>query len=332
MHLNRTIISCTLFALGITASLPAAPPTPSVSAVQRFEKQIRPVLVSKCIKCHGPTKQKAKLRLDSRAGMLKGGESGPAIVPGKPTESLLLEALQYEGLEMPPAGKLNDRVVQDFKDWITANATWPEQTADLRDTSHGITASDRQWWAFQPLHRPGIPTPKPANPSWARNPIDRFVLRQMQQHAVVPAPVAAPATLLRRLYYDLVGVPPSPAEVKAYLANPSADAWETTVDKLLADPRYGEHWSRFWLDLVRYSDSDGWNQDALRPHIWKYRNYVIHAFNNDKPYADFVREQLAGDEIPGDHPEYRVSTGFLRLGIYEYNQRDARGQWNDIMN
>jgi hypothetical protein len=332
MHLNRTIIFWTLFALGTTASMQAAPPAPTANILQHFEKQIRPILVSKCIKCHGPTKQKAKLRLDSRAAILKGGESGPAIVPAKPSESLLIAALQYDGLEMPPSGKLNDKVIQDFKDWIAAEAPWPEQAANLRDTGHGITASDRQWWAFRPLQRPGIPTPKPTNPSWTRNPIDRFVLKEMQQHEVVPAPVAAPATLLRRLYYDLVGVPPSPAQVKAYLANPSADAWETTVDKLLADPRYGEHWSRFWLDLVRYSDSDGWNQDALRPHIWKYRDYVIRSFNDDKPYADFVREQLAGDEIPGDHPEYRVSAGFLRLGIYEYNQRDARGQWNDIMN
>jgi hypothetical protein len=314
------------------ASLQAAPPAPTANTLQHFEKQIRPILVSKCIKCHGPTKQKAKLRLDSRAGMLKGGESGPAIVPGKPTESLLIEALQYDGLEMPPAGKLKNRVVQDFKDWITANATWPEQTADLRDTSHGITASDRQWWAFQPLHRPGIPTPKPANPSWARNPIDHFVLQKMQQHNLVPAPAANPATLLRRLYFDLVGAPPTPAQVTGFLENESPDAWEEAVDRLLDDPRYGEHWSRFWLDLVRYSDSDGWNQDALRPHIWKYRDYVINAFNNDKAYADFVREQLAGDEVPGDHPEYRISAGFLRLGIYEYNQRDARGQWNDIMN
>ena len=332
MKCSLTTSLLAMLCLGTVAFLQAAPPAPSAGVLEHFEKQIRPVLVSKCIKCHGPTKQKAKLRLDSREAMLKGGESGPAIVPGKPADSLLLEALQYEGLEMPPNGQLNQKVVNAFRSWIAAEAPWPKQTASLRDTGHGITASDRQWWAFRPLQRPTPPNPPPASSTWARNPIDQFVLKKMQQHEVIPAPVAAPATLLRRLYYDLVGVPPSPAQVKAYLANPSADAWETTVDKLLADPRYGEHWSRFWLDLVRYSDSDGWNQDALRPHIWKYRDYVIRSFNDDKPYADFVREQLAGDEIPGDHPEYRVSAGFLRLGIYEYNQRDARGQWNDIMN
>ncbi|MDE0736751.1 MAG: PSD1 and planctomycete cytochrome C domain-containing protein, partial [Pirellulaceae bacterium] len=329
--LTARLLSLILAWLGTAISLQAAPPTPSVSAVQHFEKQIRPVLASKCIKCHGPLKQKAKLRLDSRAGMLKGGESGPAIVPGKPADSLLITALLYEELEMPPAGKLNARVITDFKAWIAANAPWPEQTANLRDTSHGITERDRQWWAFQPLQRPVVPQLDQRD-RWLHNAVDHFVLQKMQQHRLTPAPAADKTTLLRRLYFDLVGVPPMPAEVTAYLENPSPDAWEQTVDKLLVDPRYGEHWSRFWLDLVRYSDSDGWNQDALRTNIWKYRDYVINAFNNDKPYADFVREQLAGDEVPGDHPEYRISAGFLRLGIYEYNQRDARGQWNDIMN
>ncbi|MEO2021481.1 MAG: DUF1549 domain-containing protein, partial [Pirellulaceae bacterium] len=329
MHVNREIIGWTLLLLlPGSISLQAAPPTPSVPALQHFEKQIRPVLASKCLKCHGPLKQKAKLRLDSRAAMLKGGESGPAIVPGKPADSLLIAALQYEELEMPPTGRLNSRVIHDFKSWIAANAPWPEQVANLRDTSDGITDQDRRWWAFQPLQRPVVPQGDQLD-RWGHNPVDRFAFQKMKEHRLTPAPSADKTTVLRRLYFDLVGVPPTPAQVKAFLESASSDAWEETVDRLLADPRYGEHWSRFWLDLVRYSDSDGWNQDALRPNIWKYRDYVINAFNNDKPYADFVREQLAGDELPGDHPEYRISAGFLRLGIYEYNQRDARGQWND---
>lgn len=169
--------------------------------------------------------------------------------------------------------------------------------------------------------------------TWSpENEIDRFVHARLKATGMAPAPSADRATLLRRLYYDLIGLPPSPEELQSFVEDTAPDAWERRVDTLLGDPRYGEHWATMWLDLVRYSESDGWNQDAYRPHIWRYRDYVIDAFNTNKPYPDFVREQLAGDEEESQSPDDLIAAGFLRLGIYEYNQRDARGHWNDIMN
>jgi len=189
---------------------------------------------------------------------------------------------------------------------------------------------DHAWWSFQPLVKPTV-TMLPGD-NWSANPIDRFAYARMQENAVAPAPRATESELVRRVYFDLVGMPPTPEEFDAYMNDTSPDAWSLLIDRLLADPRYGEHWARFWLDLVRYAESDGWNKDSYRPNIWRYRDYVVNAFNSDKPYPDFVREQLAGDEIGEDNPDHLVATGFLRLGIYEYNQRDASPHWNDIMN
>ena len=187
-----------------------------------------------------------------------------------------------------------------------------------------------QKWIFKTVVEPNLPLV--ASDSWSRNGVDRFVKRKLEENGMAPAPRAPRSSLIRRLYFDLLGLPPAPEEIAAHKADTSPEAWERLVDRLLGDPRYGEHWARQWLDVVRYSESDGWNQDAYRPHIWRYRQYVIDAFNSDKPYPDFVREQLAGDEIHGHSPEQLAATGFLRLGIYEYNQRDARNHWNDIVN
>jgi hypothetical protein len=193
-----------------------------------------------------------------------------------------------------------------------------------------VTDADRAWWAFQPLADPAVPHVE--GDDWSANEIDRFVYRKLAAVGMSPAPQANDAELARRLYFDLVGLPPSPEEIDAFLSDAAPDAWERLVERLLADRRYGEHWARHWLDLVRYAESDGWNQDAYRTHIWRYRDYVVDAFNNDKPYPEFVRQQLAGDEMPGDDPENLAATGYLRLGIYEYNQRDARSQWDDVLN
>ncbi|MCA9179437.1 MAG: PSD1 domain-containing protein [Planctomycetales bacterium] len=331
-HLPRKLAF--LLILGAVAAFSASPTTaadPAVSeaAVKQFETHIRPLLATRCIKCHGAEKQEGQLRLDTREGLLKGGESGAAIVLGKPAESLLIEAIHYEGLEMPPNRQLDAESIQQMEQWIAAGAAWPE-SKPLRPEAAAITAEDRQWWAFRPL----VPSAAPqlADDSWSANDVDRFVWKQLRDHQLLPAPEASREALIRRLYFNLIGLPPTPEEIDAFLADTAPDAWERTIDKLLDDPRYGEHWARFWLDLVRYSESDGWNQDAHRPHIWRYRDYVIQAFNQDKPYPEFVREQLAGDQLHEDNPEHLAAAGFLRLGIYEYNQRDARGHWNDIMN
>lgn len=298
--------------------------------VKQFEQHVRPTLVHHCVQCHGATKQEGGLRLDSLEHILAGGDSGPALESGAPTESLLLEALRYESYEMPPTGQLPESVAAQFEAWIGQGAYWPEHAAELRAETGSISAEDRAWWAFQPVQ--SVEPPTVENPDWCRNEVDQFVLERMAAANITPAPRANPRTLVRRLYFDLIGLPPTPAETEQYLADDSPTAWSQLVERLLDDPRYGEHWGRFWLDLVRYAESDGWNQDAYRPHIWRYRDYVVDAFNADKPYADFVREQLAGDEIDEDNPSHLAAAGFLRLGIYEYNQRDSRGLWNDIAN
>ena len=299
-------------------------------AAEQFEKFIRPLLARHCQKCHGPKKQEGGLRLDSREAVFRGGENGPAVVAGKPAESLLVEAVRYEGRKMPPTGQLPAPAIRQLENWIVAGVNWPRASAAMRETAGGISALDRRWWAFQPLastHPPRI-----RHDDWSRNDIDRFVFHRLRDHQMRPAPQANRQTLVRRLYFGLLGLPPTPADIDTFLQETSPDAWEKLVDRLLKSPRYGEHWARYWLDLVRYSDSDGWNKDAYRPAIWRYRDYVVQSFNEDRPYLQFVRQQLAGDEIAENDPQHLDAAGFLRLGIYEYNQRDAVGHWNDIMN
>ncbi|MEO8270401.1 MAG: PSD1 and planctomycete cytochrome C domain-containing protein, partial [Aureliella sp.] len=305
----------------------------------RFETEIRPVLLEHCIECHGASKQEGGLRLDSAEALQVGGDSGPALLAGEPSKSLLLEALKYESFEMPPSGQLNERTVEQVEAWIAEGALWPENSPLLRAATERISPEDRQWWAFRPLVRPDRPSV--ADTTWPVNAIDTFVLARMEAAQLTPAPRAESHVLVRRLYFDMLGMPPTPQELTESCRTlnlatnePSSQetAWESLVDRLLDDPRYGEHWARHWLDLVRYSESDGWNADAYRPEIWRYRDYVVNSFNSDKPYPDFVREQMAGDEIDANNPEFLIAAGFLRLGIYEYNQRDARAHWDDILN
>ena len=313
-------------------TLPAAadPVAAAAESIEHFEQHIRPVLVAKCVKCHGEDKQEGNLRLDSLSAMLGGGDSGSSVVPFDLDASVILEAIRFESFEMPPSGQLSEKEIRHFEHWIETGAAWPQDDLPLREDSGLITDEDRQWWAFRPLSKPQPPV-VPGD-RWSRNAVDRFVRQAMAEQNLTPAPPADRRTLVRRIYFDLLGVPPTPEEMDVFLDDPAADAWERLVERLLEDQRYGEHWARIWLDLVRYAESDGWNQDQYRDSIWRYRDYVTRSFNEDKPYSDFVREQLAGDEIEEDDPEHLAAAGFLRLGIYEYNQRDARGHWNDIMN
>ena len=296
---------------------------------KHFETEVRPILAAHCVKCHGPTKQEGELRLDSRKAFLKGGSDGPLVVAGKPAESLLVEAVRYESLEMPPNEQLGEESIAAIVKWVEMGGTWPDHAEPIRAT-RTISAEDRDWWAFRPLT--GSHPPEVKNAAWCQNDLDQFVLHKLETQSLRPAPRATKTVLLRRAYYDLLGLPPTPEQVVDFLSDDSPEAWERQVDRLLDDPRYGENWGRHWLDVVRYAESDGWNQDAFRSHIWRYRDYVVQSFNDDKPYAEFVIEQLAGDQIPESSPDTLVATGYLRLGIFEYNQRDARGHWNDIMN
>ena len=326
------------FAVLLTAKVTfAAPEKSAPDSGALFEKTIRPILAENCFKCHSHAENKFKggLALDSPASILKGGETGPAIVPSQPEKSLLLQAVRQSGeLKMPPKGQLTSAQVAAIEQWIKAGAPMPATVSSVPNghakRTGKITDEDRAWWAFQPIRKTA--PAKLADDAWSRNEIDRFILARIRKENLKPSTEAARVALIRRLSFDLVGLPPSPAEVETFVKDRSADAYETLVDRLLASPRYGERWARHWLDLVRYADSDGYRIDDFRPNAWRYRDYVIQSFNDDKPYDRFVQEQLAGDELfPGD-PAALTATGYLRHWIYEYNLRDVRGQWTTILN
>lgn len=297
-----------------------------------FEKEVRPLLVEHCLSCHGEKKQSGGLRLDFRDAVLTGGGTGPAVVPEHPEKSLLMEAVRYESLEMPPQGKLPEAKIQTLERWIKMGLPWPEsdQAAGSRHIPGKITDEDRQWWAFQPI-RNGEPPSLNGDP-WIKTPVDAFILDRLRTTNLTPAPAASRVTLIRRLYFDLWGLAPTPQEVDEFVQDTNPLAYEQLVDRLLASPRYGERWARHWLDLVRYADSDGYRIDDYRPQIWRYRDYVINALNTDKPYDRFLQEQLAGDELFPDSEEAQIATAYLRLGIYEYNARDVRAQWAIMLN
>jgi len=313
----------------------AAPPSATPEGLKFYAQEIRPLLAANCFKCHSHDAKKAKggLVVDSIGGLLKGGERGPAIVPGAPEKSLLLRAVRHvdEDLQMPPGGKkLSDEQIERLARWVKMGAP-TAATAKTPQASRGkISDEDRAWWAFQPVREP--PLPRVRDAGGCRNAIDRFIYEKLASEGLRPAPEAERAALCRRVTFDLIGLPPTPAEVDAFLADQAPDAYERLVDRLLASPRYGERWARHWLDLVRYAESDGFRHDEYRPNAWRYRDYVIRAFNEDKPYNRFVAEQLAGDEIAPNDPEALAATAFLRHTMYEYNQVDVRTQWVDMLN
>ncbi len=287
-----------------------------------FEKQIRPVLVAECYSCHSGTSKPilGGLRLDSRQGLLRGGASGvPAVVPGKAGESLLLKAISgtLKDLKMPPGKALSPEVVQNFTQWVEMGAPDPrEQTNPIPASSASGPydwAKERRHWAYQPIRNPAVPVPK--DPRFQTNPIDRFVRAKLEEKGLSPVGTISKRQWLRRVTYDLVGLPPTPAEVQAFDADLSPGAKEKVVDRLLASPAYGEHWGRHWMDVVRYADTAGCNSDFPVPAAYRYRNYIIHSLNNDKPYTDFVREQIAGDLLEArdseDRVENIVATGYL---------------------
>jgi hypothetical protein len=285
----------------------------AASADEYFEKHVRPLLVRHCLACHGPAKPKAGLRLDSRAGWQTGGDSGPAIVPGDPAKSLLIRAVHGSGglTRMPPKEKLADRDIAVLTKWIKDGAVDPRDGGPVR--LGGTTVAEaKKWWAFQPVKRP----PVPDHPG--TSPVDAFILAKLAERRLSLSPAADRRTLLRRVTYDLTGLPPTPEEIDAFLNDASPSAFARVVDRLLASPHYGERWGRHWLDLVRYADTAGENSDHPLPHAWRYRNWVIDAFNRDQPYDEFLREQIAGDILAARGPaeEYAartIATGFLAM-------------------
>jgi hypothetical protein len=301
-------------------------PTAAAEAIEFFETQIRPVLVERCYECHSGTAKvlQGGLRLDSADGLRNGGDSGTAIVPYKPDDSLLISALRYESLEMPPSGKLPDTVIDDFIKWIALGAPDPRTEAAAGKADAAEPADPYSHWAYQ---RPKKPTmPKVADRAWARSEIDRFILAKLEKVGVSPSPQAPPHALLRRVYYDLIGLPPTAKELAEFEADPSDARYEATVDWLLSVPQYGERWARHWLDIARYADTKGYlfEEDRNYKHAYKYRDWVISSFATDRPYDEFIVAQLAADQT-GD-PACVPAMGFLTLGRRFLNNR------HDIIN
>jgi hypothetical protein len=302
-----------------------------------FEKQVRPLLAERCLKCHGDTKPKGGLRLTSRAAVLRGGDTGPAAVAGKPDMSLLLQAVRYADTpRMPPKGKLSEREIAVLEKWVALGLPWPEAGPKVVNSgsTFQITDEQRRFWSFQPVRSVAAPAVKDAR--WPRSDLDRFILAALEAKGLRPAQPADKRTLLRRATFDLTGLPPTPAEVDAFLADDSPRAFERVVDRLLASPAYGERWGRHWLDLVRYTDSfdaRGIGGKGDCAHAWRYRDWVVNAFNRDLPYDRFVTDQIAGDLLPGPGGFNRdgvIATGFLAVGNWGGGDADKEKLLTDI--
>ncbi|AMV39727.1 PSD1 and planctomycete cytochrome C domain-containing protein [Planctomyces sp. SH-PL62] len=323
VRLPALMLAVASLAAATRAEEPSPAATADAAKAEHFTSKVEPILTSRCLKCHGGEKTRGGLRLDGREAMLKGGDLGPAVDLDAPDESLLLKAIRYEdGLEMPPSGRLPDDDVKVLAEWLAAGAPWSGgDTAGARPTtSEEPDAPTADSWPYREVVRPEIPTVR--DRSWARNPVDAFLLAGLEADGLAPAPEADRRTLIRRATFDLTGLPPTPAEIEAFEADPATDAFERLVDRLLASPQYGEAWGRHWLDLVRYAETNGYERDAAKPFIWRYRDYVVDAFNHDKPYDRFLLEQLAGDEVAPDSVEAQVATGFYRLGVWDDEPAD----------
>jgi hypothetical protein len=307
--------------LGLTGPAARAVDAPANPAgLDFFEKQIRPILADRCYKCHSAAGEKIKgnLRLDAAEMWLKGGDSGPAVVPGNLEKSLLIEAIRYKNpdMEMPPKGKLPDAQVALLERWITMGAPAPQDAAVPVAGKRVIDLeAGRKFWAYQPVRKQ--PAPSVQNAAWPRNDIDRFVLAKLESQGLHPVADANPQTLVRRLYFDLIGLPPTPEQIDAYLADTSSSRYEQLVDRLLASPQFGQRWGRHWLDVARFGESLTLRGFVLKD-AWRYRDYVIEAFNQDRPYDQFMAEQISGDLMTSGSLEElrrrRVATAFLAIG------------------
>jgi mono/diheme cytochrome c family protein len=307
-----TLTARGLISLGILLVLPAASGADAGDLGRVFREQVAPILERSCLHCHGAETAKGGLSLASRGGLLRGGENGPAVVPGKPGESLLIEMVSGAAPEMPQKDRpLSREQVEGLRRWVEQGAPWPD----------GLALEDRRfdgetWWAFRPLTRPPVPAVR--DRGWPRTPVDAFVLARLEAEGLRPRPEADRRTLIRRLTFDLHGLPPTPVEIDRFLGDESPDAYERLVDRLLASPRYGERWGRHWLDVVHYGDTHGYDKDKRRDHAWPYRDYVIRSLNEDVAYSRFVREQVAGDVLEPGEPRGVIATGFIAAGPWDF--------------
>lgn len=321
MRMRTLILICSSLTLGLGAAVPAF--GAADTDIEFFESRIRPVLVEHCYECHSGRSKKIEggLRLDSKEGWTKGGESGPAIIPGKPDDSLVIRAVRYweKDFTMPPDSRLPAEKIADLVEWVKRGAPDPRNTAPPLTVAQAASGVDvevgRKHWAFQPVKV--TPLPAVRDRSWPQTDIDYFTLAKMEKAGVKPVQDANRRTLIRRATFDLIGLPPSPEDVEAFVNDTRANAFERVVDRLLASPQYGERWGRHWLDIVRYADTCGNASDYPVPQSYKYRNYVIKAFNHDEPFDQFIREQIAGDLLPAttleEKFEHSIATGYLAI-------------------
>jgi hypothetical protein len=336
------VLACQSAAQGPVAPTTTATESPvSETGIAFFENKVRPTLAEHCYRCHGPEsgEGKGKLRIDSLESLLKGGVSGPAIVRGEPNQSLLILAIRHEGeVSMPPKQKLAQREIDALVAWVKMGAPWLASAMGPapRSTAGSLperTEPARQFWAFQ-VPRASTP-PIVVDRSWPRSPIDRFILARLEAAGLRPAPPADKRTLLRRATLDLLGIPPSSEEMDVFLSDDSAQAFERVVDRLLASPRYGERWGRHWLDVARYADSNGMDDNLAYSDAWRYRDYVIASLNSDKLFNQFLEEQIAGDLLAEREPSRRdeliVATGFLAIGPKMLAEDDPVKQKMDIV-
>jgi hypothetical protein len=327
-----------LVTLIVTLPLIGTPGEADQDRIGFFERRIRPLLVENCQRCHGSERQRAGLRLDGLRAILAGGDSGPAVVPGRPEDSLLIQAVSYTrpDLQMPPKSKLGAGEIADLETWVRLGAPWPEEREPAGsgegagpEEEFDLEARRRAHWAWRPLS--AAEPPPVVDEEWPRWPADHFLLAKLEERGLAPAPPASPGVLIRRLSFDLTGLPPSPEEVEAFLSDTSPGALERAADRLLASPRFGERWARHWLDLVRYAETFGHEFDYPIPNAYRYRDYVISAFNSDVPYDRFVLEHVAGDLLAeprldpaGGFDESAIATGFFWLGEQTHSPVDVR--------
>ncbi len=337
----------------IAALWPLASASSLVAEPGDLARRAVAIMEAHCFRCHSGERPKSHLRLTSRGTILAGGDDGPVIDPEQPTASLLLAAIRYEQLEMPPAGKLAESEIAALTEWVRAGVPFPaeleaevaskmaasrlsehkDQATSLRQPPAVDSREARDWWSYQPIVRPPVPLVKRAE--WVRNPIDAFILAGLESASLTPAEPASPQQLVRRANYDLTGLPPSPQDVAAVSTDHTDQvdrrAYVAMIERLLNQPAYGEKWARHWLDLARYAESNGYERDGEKPQAWRYRDYVVRALNTDKPYDRFVLEQLAGDELAPHSDDAIIATGFQRLGLWDDEPVDADAAYFDAL-
>ena len=297
---------------------------PIVAAAEvDFERDVAPILLRRCLECHDDANASGGLRLSAGSDLLKGGDSGRVVTPGSARDSALIQRVLAGEMPPPRQGKpqpLGKDELAVLQHWVDQGARWPEgRKLDPYEKTTDVRAG-RDWWSLQPIRRPDVP--KVSRAEWQVNPIDAFVLAKLEKEGLTPAPEADRRTLIRRVYYDVIGLPPTREAIDAFVKDESPQAWESLVEQLLSSQHFGERWARYWLDLVRFAETSGYERDQTKPFAWKYRDWVVRALNDDMPYDRFVTEQLAGDEIPERTVDSVIATGFLRLGTWNDEPND----------